>query len=230
MHDNTNETFAQIGTRIGALVMVKNAAYGSSFATSAEALKLLYPNGIAHEQMADALLIVRIWDKLQRIATDRDALGESPYGDITGYGILGVAMHQNEKEETWPGNASDPSATSSPKAKADSAEQPIRPKTTATPAESIALLNSPSSDVSPANSLASASTNSRESAPAPIATGSANAKEAVLSAARARNEGGFCAGCGIYLQRHDRRITNPGPNRFWVCDEMCKAYVEARIA
>jgi hypothetical protein len=30
-------------------------------------------------------------DKLFRIATARDALGESPYRDIAGYGLLGAA-------------------------------------------------------------------------------------------------------------------------------------------
>lgn len=43
------------------------------------------------EQMDDALCVVRILDKLFRIATDRDALGESPYVDIAGYALLGAA-------------------------------------------------------------------------------------------------------------------------------------------
>jgi hypothetical protein len=43
-----------------------------------------------------------------RIATDRDALGESPYADISGYGILGVHLHQHTKEDEakWLGTAS----------------------------------------------------------------------------------------------------------------------------
>ena len=38
----------------------------------------------------DVLTIARIWDKIKRIATDKDAFGESPYKDIAGYAILGV--------------------------------------------------------------------------------------------------------------------------------------------
>ncbi len=85
--------FQRIGTDTGALVERKNAAYGNSFATCGAALKLLYPEGLRPEQMADALLLVRIWDKMMRIATARTAMGENPYQDIAGYGILGVAMH-----------------------------------------------------------------------------------------------------------------------------------------
>ena len=93
------KTFQQIGTDTGALVQEKNRAYGSSFQTVGKAMHLLYPRGISPAQMDDALLLTRIWDKMMRIATDRDALGESPYGDIAGYGILGVSMHQRTTDK-----------------------------------------------------------------------------------------------------------------------------------
>lgn len=73
---------------IAATVAEKNAAYGDSFARSGEVMAVLYPNGIAPGQMADALAVVRVIDKLFRIATDRDALGESPWRDIAGYALL----------------------------------------------------------------------------------------------------------------------------------------------
>ena len=68
--------FLPIAQQIGELVERKNAAYGSSFEKSGPALRLLFPAG----------------------ATDRDALGESPYRDIAGYGILGAALHESRKE------------------------------------------------------------------------------------------------------------------------------------
>jgi hypothetical protein len=89
--------FHVIAEEIADLVAEKNQAYGSSFAKAGAALRLLYPDGVKPAQMDDALLIVRIWDKLQRIATDRDALGESPYRDIAGYGILGTHLHESRK-------------------------------------------------------------------------------------------------------------------------------------
>lgn len=86
-----------IAIQIGELVEQKSAAYGSSFAKAGEFLRLLYPAGIDPHQYDDALLLVRIFDKQMRIATDRDALGESPYRDIAGYGILGAALHEQKK-------------------------------------------------------------------------------------------------------------------------------------
>lgn len=83
--------FSRIGLDIGKLVDEKNAAYGDSFARSGQIMRILYPNGIAPEQVDDALAVVRVIDKLFRVATDRDALGESPWRDVAGYGILGAA-------------------------------------------------------------------------------------------------------------------------------------------
>lgn len=77
-----------IGESIGKLVDTKNAAYGDSFNKSSEFLKILYPNGVAPEQYGDMLGIIRVFDKLMRIATDKDALGENPWRDIGGYSIL----------------------------------------------------------------------------------------------------------------------------------------------
>jgi len=82
--------YAEIGRKIGELVEEKQRAYGNSFGQSGEVLRRLYPNGVTTDQYDDLLCIVRILDKLFRIATDKDALGESPYGDIAGYALLGL--------------------------------------------------------------------------------------------------------------------------------------------
>ncbi len=81
--------YEELGRSVGALVDVKNKAYGSAFDDAGEFLTILYPNGIQPNQYGDALALVRIFDKMKRIATDKDALGESPYRDIAGYGLLG---------------------------------------------------------------------------------------------------------------------------------------------
>ncbi len=101
--------FIQIAQQVGELVERKNAAYGDSIATAGAALLLLYPNGIAPEQMDDALLVGRIWDKLKRVATDRDAFGESPYIDIAGYSILGIEMHRKKEKHVAPTGGVPPS-------------------------------------------------------------------------------------------------------------------------
>jgi len=92
-------SFEQLGAEIGALVDEKNQAYGDSFARSGQILRTLYPEGVTPDQMDDMLAVVRILDKLFRIATQKDAFGESPFRDIAGYGILGAARHVRDAEE-----------------------------------------------------------------------------------------------------------------------------------
>lgn len=84
--------FEKVGRELGALVAEKNAAYGDSFAKCDEFLRLLYPSGIRPGQYPDLLGIVRIWDKLMRIATAKQAFGENPWRDAGGYVILMLAM------------------------------------------------------------------------------------------------------------------------------------------
>lgn len=88
--------YEETAERIGKLVAEKNAAYGSSFAESHKILSVLYPDGIKPEQYTDALAIIRVIDKLFRIATAKDAFGESPWQDIAGYGILGTVKKADE--------------------------------------------------------------------------------------------------------------------------------------
>lgn len=90
--------YEKLGQQIGRLVEEKQTAYGDSFGKSGSVLRILYPQGIGPAQIDDALCIVRIVDKLFRIATDRDALGESPYRDIAGYALLGAFRAELEKQ------------------------------------------------------------------------------------------------------------------------------------
>jgi hypothetical protein len=90
--------FERIGVEVGRLVEEKQAAYGDSFGKSGEVMRQLYPNGIRPEQMDDALAVVRVVDKLFRIATKKDAFGESPWRDIAGYGLLGTGRDEVRRE------------------------------------------------------------------------------------------------------------------------------------
>ena len=89
-----------LGQEIGKTVTEKNEAYGDSFAKSGQVLRIMYPKGIMPAEYDDMLAIIRIVDKLFRIATDRDALGESPFLDIAGYGILGASRSTHGNEPT----------------------------------------------------------------------------------------------------------------------------------
>lgn len=90
-------TYSEIGLHIGALVAEKQAAYGDSFGKSGQVMAILYPQGIPPEKLDDALTVVRVLDKLFRIATDRDALGESPWRDIAGYALLSVKRQEERR-------------------------------------------------------------------------------------------------------------------------------------
>jgi len=89
--------FMPIAVKIAELVQEKNTAYGDAAGKSVEYLKLLYPDGVKPEQYQNMLLLVRDFDKNMRIATDEDALGESPWGDKAGYAILAVEL-RNRKQ------------------------------------------------------------------------------------------------------------------------------------
>lgn len=91
--------FERLGHEIGCLVDEKQAAYGDSFGRSGAIIQTLYPNGVLPEQYDDLLAVVRIVDKLFRVATKKDAFGESPGRDIAGYGLLMAARHESKRSE-----------------------------------------------------------------------------------------------------------------------------------
>jgi len=94
-------TYEKVGKEVGQLVDDKQKQYGDSFGRSERIMNELYPNGIKPYQMTDALAVVRILDKLFRIAQrGEDGLdlgGESPYRDIAGYGLLGYVKDESSK-------------------------------------------------------------------------------------------------------------------------------------
>lgn len=89
--------YVEIASGIGKLVKEKQSAYGDSFSRSKQIINILYPDGISPDKYQDALTVIRIIDKLFRIANKKDAFGESPYRDIAGYALLGLANDLEEK-------------------------------------------------------------------------------------------------------------------------------------
>lgn len=94
LHESMHGPYAPTGHGIGLLVHEKQKQYGDSFGRSGEVMKIIYPNGLRPDQYRDALALVRIVDKMFRIAQrgpdGKDLGDENPYRDIAGYGILGV--------------------------------------------------------------------------------------------------------------------------------------------
>ena len=88
--------YLQIAKEIAGLVENKQIQYGDAHGKSGDILNILYPNGILKHQMGDALTIVRIIDKLFRIANNRFKDMESPWEDILGYCLLAINKEKKE--------------------------------------------------------------------------------------------------------------------------------------
>lgn len=84
------DRFLDVARTAAEVCAEKNLSYGDSFSRTGEFLAILFPNGIPPEKFKDALTIVRVFDKLMRIAHRPDAFSESPWKDILGYAILAV--------------------------------------------------------------------------------------------------------------------------------------------
>lgn len=99
--------YVRLAHEAAQLVEQKQAAYGDSFGRSGAVLRVLYPDGIPLDALDDALVVVRIVDKLFRIATDRDAFGEDPFRDILGYALLATARRAPKVEVAAGGERAD---------------------------------------------------------------------------------------------------------------------------
>lgn len=92
--------YTALAASLGKLVTEKNAQYGDSAKSAAAIFAILYPAGIKLEQYQDILLMVRILDKLSRIAhseAGKDGGGESPYRDIAGYALIGLGNWEDRQ-------------------------------------------------------------------------------------------------------------------------------------
>lgn len=90
--------YESIAQEIAGLLEEKNLAYGDSLQKSGSVLAIMFPGGVPSEKLWIAGIIVRIIDKLFRLATDETAFGEEPLKDIAGYAILG--LFESRKRQT----------------------------------------------------------------------------------------------------------------------------------
>ena len=97
----TAKSFNDLAKGIADLVTEKEKAYGSAFDKAGDFLRVLYPNGIKPDQYKDMLCIIRVFDKLMRIATSYEGTEEKKvdaYSDLAGYGFLGLRASLQEQE------------------------------------------------------------------------------------------------------------------------------------
>lgn len=97
-----SERLREIAAQLGDLLVSKQAQYGDSVGSTSEILRALYPDGIRPEDYDGLQLVVRILDKLKRVATHglgNDLGRENPMFDIAGYGLLGVQLAERRQRD-----------------------------------------------------------------------------------------------------------------------------------
>lgn len=95
-------SYVEIGKEIGELVQDRNKNYGNSFQQSGEIMRILFPNGIPPEKYTVVLALVRIIDKIFRLATNPNYNGENCWQDMAGYCILMLGHERNQKADNKP--------------------------------------------------------------------------------------------------------------------------------
>jgi len=86
-----------IAQEIADLLEVKQSQYGNSVGTAPAILALLYPDGVRVEQYADLLTVVRMLDKLKRVATAAADDPEDAWLDLCGYTLLRLAERRRRE-------------------------------------------------------------------------------------------------------------------------------------
>ena len=89
--------YKDLALEVADLVSEKQLQYGNSFEKAGEILAVLYPTCVSLEQYQDALTILRMIDKLFRIATAHPTDTEEPWKDLNGYSLLGLERSRRKK-------------------------------------------------------------------------------------------------------------------------------------
>ena len=91
--------FIEAGYKMGLLVAKKNSDYGSAFEQVTQILKILYPNGIPVHQYENASLLIRMFDKVGRIANENvQFYNEDSWKDLVGYSLIKLVKNSKEKD------------------------------------------------------------------------------------------------------------------------------------
>jgi hypothetical protein len=99
-HLEKTDRLRELATGLGDLLADKQAQYGDSVGATSEILRQLYPDGITPENYDGLQLVVRILDKLKRVATHglgNDLGRENPMLDVAGYGLLAVELAERRR-------------------------------------------------------------------------------------------------------------------------------------
>lgn len=92
--DGAPASYEALASEIGRMTDEKGRQYGNANVKVEAIMKVLYPEGVPVYALRNALLIVRMLDKVCRIANQGpdglDKGGEDPYRDLAGYALIGA--------------------------------------------------------------------------------------------------------------------------------------------
>lgn len=87
-----------MGEELVLKVSKKNADYGSAFEQINKMLLILFPDGIPPSKFRDATILIRMLDKVCRIANNNPKFfPEDSWDDIGGYALVAKVSHQKDK-------------------------------------------------------------------------------------------------------------------------------------
>ena len=92
----------KVGKFVTTNTIDKNRKYGDAARRVSDLLYTLYPDGIQPHQYPNALLLIRLLDKVVRLSSytpeSMEADDESPWIDVAGYGLLGGELFMDEQD------------------------------------------------------------------------------------------------------------------------------------
>lgn len=91
--------FQDAAKMVANVLTEKNASYGDATTVTASIAKLLWSEGIPVSQLDEALVVIRMLDKLCRIAKGTKFANEDAWLDLAGYALLVLAKGMGEKRD-----------------------------------------------------------------------------------------------------------------------------------
>lgn len=99
--EKVSSRYIKKAMELGKLVETKQEQYGDSWGKAGKILAILYPDGVKPEQYHTFLGIVRVLDKICRLAAGNKG-DENAWEDLAGYGLLGAVGGEKNVSPAMP--------------------------------------------------------------------------------------------------------------------------------
>lgn len=89
-----------IAEGVAELVLQKQKEYGNGVLRSNRMMLQLFPDGIPAAKYRDAFTLVRLMDKISKIAADENSATGEPWRDIAAYSLLTLALIEGDNKKS----------------------------------------------------------------------------------------------------------------------------------